>query len=314
MKTQKATMTRQEFLKKSSAAVLGLGLAGVAASPSTGSPKEQEKSTAPLPAVILGRSGLSVSVLGFGASRTMEPELVRAALDGGITWMDTGRSYFNGRNEIMVGKVVEGRRKNVVIQSKFRLGADESAGAVLSAEGVSRMKRTMDSAIEASLKALGTDYIDVWLIHGASSPELVHHEAVLEFFDRAKKSGKIRAHGFSTHSNQIELLKEATRRAFFDVVMAPYNHKGSYVHSNTGQYAEWDQQALEAAMDEAKAKGIGLVAMKTCSGGPYAPDATVAPSFEGALRWLHVEGKAHAMAVAIASFDQLEEDLRSVRK
>jgi len=311
MKKKNALMTRQEFLKKSSAAVLGL--AGVAASAVQGSPGRQEKSAASLPVRTLGRSGLSVSVLGFGASRTMEPELLRAGLDGGINWVDTGRSYFNGRNEIMVGKVVAGRRKDVVIQSKFRLGTAESAGSALSAEDVSRLKQTMDSSIATSLKALGTDYVDILLIHGASSPELVHHEAVLEFFDRAKKSGKIRAHGFSTHLNQIAMLKEATRRGFFDVVMAPYNHKGSYVHSNTGQYAEWDQKALEAAMDEAKAAGLGLIAMKTCSGGPYAADSATTPTFEGALRWLHREGKAHAMAVAIASFDQLEEDLRSVR-
>ena len=51
----------------------------------------------------------------------MEPSLLKAALDRGINFIDTGRSYYNGQNEVMVGKVIKGIREKVIIQSKVRV-------------------------------------------------------------------------------------------------------------------------------------------------------------------------------------------------
>jgi len=308
MTEKNRTMSRKEFIKKSSAVLMGAGLAG----PRTPPPVRSGAPDAPAHPVSLGRTGIRIHPIGFGASRTMEAALMRAALDAGVNFFDTGRSYFNGRNEEMVGEVVAGRRKELVIQSKLRLGIRADVAAELTKEDVGRMTRTMTESLETSLRALGTDYIDIMLIHGASSPEISHHEAVKEFFTAARRSGKIRAHGFSSHSNQVEMVRAAVRENFFDVIMIPYNHKGSYVHSNTGRYSEWDQPALEAGMEKARDLGIGLLAMKACSGGPYAPKAGGAPSFERALRWLLEGGRVHGMAVAMANFQQIEEDLRAL--
>ena len=66
-----------------------------------------------------------VSPICFGAPRTNEESLIRYAIDKGINFIDTGRSYGNGNNEKLVGKAVAGIRKNVVIQSKIRLDANE---------------------------------------------------------------------------------------------------------------------------------------------------------------------------------------------
>lgn len=302
-------MSRKEFLKSTSAALLGFGLSSIR-------PKKVEAKTKANKASgvnELGRTGIKVSPIGFGASRTMEPALVMAALDAGFNLLDTGRSYFNGRNEVMVGKAVAVRRKDVVIQSKLSVNVREKEGGLSSAGEVRRVMGNMASSLEASLKALGTDYIDILLIHGASSPEVIHHEAVMGFFEAEKKRGRIRAHGFSTHSNQIELMRAANRKLFYDVIMVTYNHKGSYIHMNSGRYSEWDQPALEVEMDKAKKSGIGLVAMKTCSAGPYAPDEKTEPSFEHALRWILDQNKIHTMAVAMGNFDQIEENLRALR-
>jgi aryl-alcohol dehydrogenase-like predicted oxidoreductase len=81
---------------------------------------------------------------------------------------------------------------------------------------------------------------------------------------------------------------------------------------NTGRYSEWDQSTLEIEMDKTKKNGIGLVAMKTCSAGPYAPDEKTKPSFEHALRWIMKQDKVHTMAVAMGNFDQIEENRRAL--
>jgi hypothetical protein len=168
----------------------------------------------------------------------------------------------------------------------------------------------MTASMEASLKALRTDYIDIMLIHGATDPNVIYHESVMAFFETAKQAGKIIAYGFSSHSNQVELLRAANQKKFYEVIMVPYNHKGSYIHMNSGSYSEWDQPALEIEMDKAKKRGVGMIGMKTCSGGPYAPDEKTEPSFEHALRWILAQDKVHTMAVAMGNFEEIEENRR----
>ncbi len=304
MKDNKGKMTRKEFLKTSSVALLGFGVLG------TGYKKASGKGASGL--VKLGKTGLDISPIGFGASRTMEPSLVDAAIETGFTFLDTGRSYTNGRNEVMIGEVLGSRRKDVVIQSKVRVNMNSQEDGSFSPEDIKKTLGDMAASMDASLKALRTDYIDIMLIHGASNQNIVFHESIMNFFESAKKEGKIRAHGFSTHANQIELLKAAAQKPFYEVVMVPYNHKGSYIHMNSGGYSEWDQPALEIEMDKAKKQGVGLLAMKTCSGGPYSPDGKREPSFENALRWVLAQNKVHALAAAMGNFDQMEENRRAL--
>lgn len=306
MKKVKSTISRKEFLKTSSAAFLGIGLFGI--KPSSGSIKPANSTSS---YNVLGRTEIKVSPIGFGASRTMEPTLVQAALDSGINFLDTGRSYYNGQNEIMVGKVIAGKRNNVVIQSKLRVRVQKPE-VLTTTEGVKQLTTSMAASLDASLKALQTDYIDIMLIHGASSVEVTYHNAVMEFFESIKKKGIVRAHGFSSHSNQVELMRAANKKPFYDVIMIPYNHKGSYIHSRSGNYAEWDQPALEYELDKAIKSNMGLVAMKTCSGGPYAAAGEGEPSFKNALSWILKTNRVHTMAVAMANFGQIEENLKAM--
>jgi len=301
-------MSRKEFLKTSSVAFLGLGVLGL------GGKKNQAKEspqTSP-EFVKLGNTGINVSVIGFGASRTMEPSLVYAALDAGFLLLDTGRSYSNGQNEVMVGEVVASRRKEVVIQSKLRVRLQSKEDGSFAAEDVKKAIDGMTASMDASLKALRTDYIDIMLIHGATDPGVITNESVMGFFEAAKKAGKIRAYGFSSHSNQIELLRISNQKKFYEVIMVPYNHKGSYIHMNSGGFSEWDQPALEIEMDKAKKRGAGLIAMKTCSGGPFAPDEKTEPSYENSLRWILAQKRVHTMAVAMGNFEQIEENRRAL--
>ncbi|MBN1571030.1 MAG: aldo/keto reductase [Acidobacteria bacterium] len=301
-------MSRKEFLKKTSAAVMGMGLAARNPSESNAS----ESKTAALTPKPLGRTGIRITPIGFGATRTMEPLLMLAVLDAGINLFDTGPSYFGGRNEILVGEIISGRRANVVVQSKLQLDIRGDGKSEPSSAEISRMTGAMAKSLEGSLKAMRTDYIDIMLIHNATSPTLSHHEAVREFFTAAKKSGKIRAHGFSAHTNHVEMLAAAMKAKFYDVIMVPYNHKGSYVHSNSGRFSAWDQSALENEMKTAMDSGMGLIAMKTCSGGPCPPQEGGKPDFEHALRWILRRNKVHGLAVAMGNFQQLKEALNAL--
>ena len=304
------SISRKEFLKKSSKGLLALTLFGKI--PLSLLPARTAYAKVSPEYRTVGKTKLKVAPVGFGASRTMEPALVKSALDKGMNFFDTGRRYFNGQNEVMLGKVVRGIRKEVVIQSKalvFLKGKEESYKSM---EGAKKIRNMMDVSLKESLKALQTDYIDIFLMHGANSVAIIEHEAVMDFFRVAKEKGQIRACGFSSHDNQVALLKAANKGKFYDVIMIPYNHKGSYIHSKGGHYREWDQRALESELRKAEHNNIGIIAMKTCSGGPYSEDGKSKPSFKEALKWVLNHSYVSSMAVAMGNTKEINENVQAM--
>lgn len=306
MSHKKSTLTRKEFIKKSSAGILAVG--------TTISAPALLLNLRSLPAQVapsfrtLGRTGLKVSTVGLGASRSMEPTILKTALDVGMNFVDTGRNYFNGQNEVMVGKVLRGLRNRVVVQSKVRVKI-RAKGKGLKAPSVSgKIMATMERSLNESLKALGSDYIDVYLLHDVSSVEVINNETILEFFTKAKKSGKIRACGFSCHANQARMLKSVNETKFYDVLMLAFNHKGSFVHALYGHHRQWDQEAMLPQMQLAEKNGIGIVAMKTCSAGTYSPDKSIQPSLTESLRWVRKHSYVRTMAVAMGNVKEVRED------
>ena len=89
------------------------------------------------------------------------------------------------------------------------------------------------------------------LYHDALDENLLFHQETMKFFADMKKSGVIKAHGFSTHNDYMNLPERNNSEVFYDVVMVPFNHKGSFVHSVTGSYSEWDQAKLISILTEA---------------------------------------------------------------
>jgi len=303
-------MSRKDFLRKSSTGLLAFALLGEIPFTLLNSKKAYSKTSTKYR--ILGRTELKVTAVGFGVSRTMEPTLVKSAIDAGINFLDTGRIYYNGQNEVMLGKVIGGIRKEVIVQSRVIVslrGKDD----LHKSTGISkRIKNMMNSSLKESLKALQTNYIDILLIHGANTVDIINHETVMDFFRVAKEKGQIRACGFSSHDNQVELLKAANKSKFYDVIMIPYNHKGSYRHSKGGHYREWDQQALESELKKAERNNIGIIAMKTCSGGPYSPDGRSKPSYKAALKWVSNHSYVNTMAVAMGNVKEINENVQAM--
>jgi predicted aldo/keto reductase-like oxidoreductase len=145
------------------------------------------------------------------------------------------------------------------------------------------------------------------LYHDASDEDLLFHPEVMKFFDGMKSSGLIKAHGFSTHNDLINLHERNNKELFYDVIMVPFNHKGSFVHSVTGRFSEWDQDRLISALTTAHNKGIGVVAMKTCSGGKYSPSPDTEPDYREAVRWVIQHSYISSAAVVMANFGQVDE-------
>lgn len=147
----------------------------------------------------LGRSGLSVSLVGlgcnnFGMACDLEASraVVHKALDSGITLFDTADVYGgNGGSETILCQVLGDRRKDIVLATKFGMPMDEAG----TRKGASR--RYILSAVEASLSRLRTDWIDLYQVHRPDP--LTPQEETLRALDDLIRQGKVRYIGCSNH-------------------------------------------------------------------------------------------------------------------
>src|SRR5947209_1666748 len=145
----------------------------------------------------LGGSGLLVSVVGLGCNNfggridlEASRKVVHKALDVGITLLDTADIYGErGGSERVLGEILGDRRKDIVLATKFGMPMDEK-GAL---KGASR--RYVISAVEASLKRLKTDWIDLYQIH--QPDPLTPIEETLRALDDLVRQGKVRYVGCS---------------------------------------------------------------------------------------------------------------------
>ena len=299
MEKKSKSMTRKDFIRKSSMGIIGTGLLA------TGR-MDLLKSEARLVHTVIGKTGIETTKLGIGATRTQEPNIIRAAIDGGIRFLDTGRSYARGKNEEMIGQVIKDFRKEITLQSKQRISEEAIQGKIQNESRENIVSNQFNKSLEESLRALQTDYIDIMLLHGASETTLLYDEALLYAFEKAKKEGKIRAGGFSTHSNQAILVAHNNAHPFYDVIMVAFNHSGGYVHSRYGYKSEWDQDALVKELKNAAAAGTGIVAMKTCSGGNYSLEPEREGSLPQAVKWVLMQDYIHTAVPAMDSYSQVE--------
>jgi aryl-alcohol dehydrogenase-like predicted oxidoreductase len=149
----------------------------------------------------LGDSGLAVSVVGIGCNnfgRKLDlagtQAVVDAALDQGINLFDTADIYGtpHGASEEMLGTALRGRRDDVVLATKFGMNMDGANGADLGARG---SRRYLTRAVEASLRRLKTDYIDLYQIHTPDPQTPI--EETLSALDDLVRAGKVRYLGNS---------------------------------------------------------------------------------------------------------------------
>jgi aryl-alcohol dehydrogenase-like predicted oxidoreductase len=146
----------------------------------------------------LGRTGLRVSRLGLGTMAwgrdTDEGEaadLLKAYLDAGGNLLDTADVYGDGEAEVLLGRLLEGIRDEIVIATK-------AVSVPQSDRRFDASRRHLLAALDASLERLGTDYVDVWQLHAYD--ERTPMEETLAALDTAVHSGKARYVGVANYS------------------------------------------------------------------------------------------------------------------
>ncbi len=289
-----ALRNRREFLKAGVAGVAGAALMPHAMGQDQASSDPPAKVRS-FPCRVLGRTGLKLPVVSMGVMNADNPNLVRAALDAGIVHLDTAHGYQRGRNEEMIGGVIKGRpRDSYVIGTKVVPdGADRRTGQ-FTAE--TRPEPFVEK-FELSLKRLGLDHVDIFYLHNVSTREAALFEPLLAAMAKLKEQGKARFLGLSTHRNEPEVIRAAVAGKVLDVVLTAYNFRQPHLAD------------MHAAMAEAAAAGVGLVAKKTHAGAFWDKERQHPINMKAALKWALRNPHVGTAIPGFTTFDQLEEDL-----
>ena len=240
-----------------------------------------------------GNTGLEISRLCFGAGHLNKVcasyaeggDLLREAFDQGITFWDTAEGY---GSQPHLGAALKGlERDQVVIQTKT--GAKDYDGA--------------RKSIERSLQEMGTDYIDVLLLHGVSSPEDLdsREEAVSAFLD-AKNEGIVRVMGCSTHLFTGPVMDAVIDHPEIQVILATANKEGRMLEGGPlDRHLEYLQRAYDL--------GKGLSIMKVIAAGDI-PEAEL----ENWIRWGFELEIAHGINLGISNRSEIDFDVRIARE
>ncbi|APF39787.1 aldo/keto reductase [Neomicrococcus aestuarii] len=247
----------------------------------------------------LGRSGLTVSVVGLGCnnlgragtateSQAGTDAVVHAALDAGVTLFDTADVYGKtpGLSEERLGQALKERRAEAIVATKFGMDLDGASGPDFNARGSRKYIRT---SVEASLRRLQTDYIDLYQFH--TPDPLTPIEETLAALDDLVREGKVRYVGHSNRAGwQIAQAEYVARELGAERFISSQNH-----------YNLLDRRAELEVLPAADALGLGVL--------PYFPLAN------GLLTGKYSDGKApegsrltHSRTNLLtdADFDQLQ--------
>ena len=259
----------------------------------------------------MGKLGIQTSAFGLGCMRfngaasgdSIIDEkkaigLIRRAIDGGVTYLDTAYVYLDKTSEIVLGKaLLDGYREKVTIATK------------MPAEYVHN-RAEMEALLESELKKLRTDHIDFYLMHGINKEKWEYFKSIgaPEFFDDMKKAGKIRYKCFSFHG-PYEDFEYIINDWDWDMVQIQYN------------FMDVNNQAGVKGLRLAGAKGIPVVIMEGLLGGRLAkaPGNVQAlydafpvrrSAVEWAFRWLCNHPEVAVVLSGCNEQAQIDENLR----
>jgi predicted aldo/keto reductase-like oxidoreductase len=193
--------------------------------------------------ITLGRTGLEISELGFGGIPIIRLDtetaiqVLRRAYERGITFYDTANAYRDSEDKI--GRAFEGMRGKVIIATKT----------------IQRNAKSATDQLENSLRMLKTDYIDIYQLHQIAQEKdwqaVTAPDGALEAVTKAKKEGKIRFIGATSHN--LSMAVKLVKSGLFSTIQFPFN------------FIE------DAAKDElfhvARDLGMGIISMKPFAGG-----------------------------------------------
>ena len=183
-----------------------------------------------------GKTGIEVSHLGAGLMfDTRDAEVIlRTALKHGVTYWDTAAAYERMGSETGIGTFFEKHpevRKDIFLVTKGR--------------------GDLAKSLDGSLGRMKTNHVELFFVHGIDAISEIEKPEVKAFAEKARKDGKIKFFGFSTHSNMAACLSGAAKLDWIDGAMITYN------------YREMHKPEMKMALDACEKAGIGVTAMKT---------------------------------------------------
>jgi aryl-alcohol dehydrogenase-like predicted oxidoreductase len=202
----------------------------------------------------LGRTGLRVTALGYGAMELRGPprgrditkeqaaEILNAVLDAGINYIDTSIDY--GQSEELIGELISGRRSQFYLASKCGCLVGEAAATAPPPGSPNRhifTRENIIAGVNQSLRRMKTDYLDVVQFHGSPSRQTLEENGSLEAVMELKRQGKVRFIGMSS---TLPNLADHIQMGVFDVFQIPYSAL---------------QREHEDAISEASRAGAGIV-------------------------------------------------------
>lgn len=286
--------TRREFFT----AGLG-GLTAAACSRST-RPDQDAPRTGRSTVRTLGRTGLTLPVVSIGSS--YDPGLLRAALDAGLVYIHTSGSYAEQNHERMLGRVLQGRaRESFAIGTSPDLPYRFEGGRPSEDLGTTTDPAGIGAYIPGCLERLGLTHLDIYFLASINERATVLHEPYMRAFEALKRSGTIRFTGIATHRNEPAVIRAVVESGFWDVVLTSYNFRQSH------------REDVRAAIGEAAAAGVGVLAMKTQAGVYWDAFRLRKINMKAALKWVLQDEHVCSTIPAFANFDELNEDLAVMR-
>jgi len=216
----------------------------------------------------LGRTGYNASrlIFGCGASLMRRPNdrLLNAALAAGINVFDVGFGRYYDMAERNLRGFLKTNRQRVFLISKAYVGGQErKPDDDVSVADVKEAVAGWLGYLDESLADLDQEQVDAYYLMASNNPRIVGSEEVQKGFESARRAGKVRHLGLSTHQNAHAVLETAIDAGFYDLATIAITPGGWYDWESKGLLEGTPRMtALRPLLDRARESGIGLIGMK----------------------------------------------------
>jgi predicted aldo/keto reductase-like oxidoreductase len=241
-----------------------------------------------IPKRVFGKTGERLTIIGQAGGRfplcTFDDAkaITLRAYELGVNYFDTARIYWSGKSEEVYGAVLPPFRKQIFLTTKSPQRSRQGAAADL----------------DKSLRALKTDYVDLWQIHQVNEMDEVHQifapGGAIEAFEAAKKSGKCRFIGFTGHHDPDVHLAMLKNYGKYDTILMPLNPADP-------SYLSFEKNVLPIAVQ----RGMGIQAMKSTGNSKLLQGIHLRDCISYVLSL-----PVHCLALGCTTIGQLEDDVR----